>query len=167
MSNNTNSCFSRFTVLAIVVYLLAGCGKSDSPEHVVTGIDFKLDIYGPETLSIADPPYYQNWLDSEGRWYLEGDGFLPPGTTCITRTCSIGGPFNSFVETAKLGQHELTWKNETTGESGIISNFYWSCYCGPPFWSTYVPVVPGPNRIVVTLRAGSIVQQDEVLVTRD
>lgn len=177
MLNIANSNYFRYLILSIGVYLLVGCGSDydDNDDHEVTGYNFKLSISGSETLSLSDPPYYQNWLDSEGRWYLEGDGFLPLGSTCITRTCRVQTPFWGPYESAHIGQHELTWKNETTGASGIISkgskfesHLSWLCYCErPPQWFTYVPVVPGPNRIVVTQQAGNIIQQDKVLVIRE
>jgi hypothetical protein len=175
MSHNTNWCFSRTAILSILLSLLAGCGVDDSPKHVVTGVDSKLSIYGPETQSIADPPYYENWIDREGRWYLEGDGFLPPGTTCYSQTCEME-PNTGASESAYIGEHKIIWENEATGESGIISegsgllesSLYWKCYCmAAPRWTARVPVVLGLNRIVVTQRAGNIVQQDVVLVTRE
>lgn len=161
-------------MVAGFVVFLSGCGDvsdDDYGEHVVSGYNYVLSIDGPETQSNADPGY-QNWLDSEGSWFLEGDGFLPPGTTCAQRTCTDSW---GYVSSAYIGQHELTWENVTTGESGIISegrkfesSLYWYCYCdSPPHWSTYVPVTLGQNRIVVTQSAGGIIQQDEVIVTRE
>ncbi|MDT8419758.1 MAG: hypothetical protein RQ754_04950 [Desulfuromonadales bacterium] len=163
----------RATILVFcslaVAAALSGCGGSSSGEHVVNGFDdYRLSITGPETQSSADPDY-QHWLSDEG-WYLEGDGFLPPGTTCLRRTCLDS---DGFIESAWIGEHELTWVNETTGASGIISqgskfesSLWWACYCDtPPQWSAWVPIVPGLNRIVVTQRAGGLVQQDAVDVT--
>jgi hypothetical protein len=157
--------------LLILITSLPGCGGDsgdDSGEHVVTGFSYELSIDGPEIQSNTDPGY-QYWLDSEGRWFLEGDGFLPPGTTCGQRTCtdSLG-----YTSSAYIGQNELTWENMTTGGSGIISegskfesSLYWYCYCdAPPHWSAYIPVALGQNRIIVTQSAGGTLQQDEVLV---
>jgi len=145
--------------------LLSACGGGDSGEHLVKGFSYELRIAGAEVQSSAAPQYLHA-LDSEG-WYLEGDGFLPPETTCAQRSCqdSMG-----YVSSAYLGQHELTWENQTSGESGIISqgskfesSLYWYCYCEmPPYWSTRVPIVAGLNHIIVTQRAGILMQRDEV-----
>lgn len=166
------SSYSRTSVPSLlalaIVAVLAGCGGSSSSEHVVKGVTYELSIAGPEAQSSAEP-LYLDALNSEG-WFLEGEGFLPPGTTCARRSCqdSLG-----FVSSAYIGKHVLTWENRTTGESGVISagskfesSLYWYCYCDlPPYWSTRVPVVPGLNHIVVTQKAGSLVQQDEVYMT--
>ena len=159
------------TVLALFFSsALMACGGGGG-EQIITGFDYVLSIDGPETQSSADSAF-STYLDAQGRWFLEGDGFLPPGTTCAQTTCldSMG-----FISSAYIGLHELLWENLTTGESGVISrgsNFEshlsWACYCPtPPRWSTYVPVVPGLNHIRVTQIAGGLTQQDDVFVARE
>jgi hypothetical protein len=144
--------------------VLAGCGGDAGGEHVVTGQNFSLAIDGPPTVSNADAGHAQQ-LDGEGRWALEGSGFLPDGTTCARRSCTPDA-FGMY-ESAHLGPHELSWRNETTGASGNIGNLSWFCYCErPPRWAQYAPVVLGQNRIVITQRAGAVVRQVSVLVTR-
>lgn len=143
--------------------LLAGCGSGGDGKRIVEGYEFALSIDGPDAVSNADPQY-RHWLDAEGRWFLEGNGFLPPNTACYSGQCRDA---NGLMSSAELGPYEFVWKNETTGETGGVSNLSWFCWCSSaPRWSAYVPVVAGANRITVTQRAGAWVQQDQVLVTR-
>jgi hypothetical protein len=160
-------------LLFFLLLVLSGCGGGSS-DHTVTGFDYQLSIDGPETQSNIDPAY-QYFPTSDGLWGLEGSGFLPPGTTCLGRTCHQAWDTNylGFVEFAEIGKHELIWENEATGESGVISkgkgrfesSLYWACYCdAPPQWLAYIAVVPGTNRIIITQTSGSMVQQDEVVL---
>lgn len=93
---------------------------------------------------------------------LQGDGFLPPGSSCPGRCEWLGPPVFG-----QLGTYTLRWENTTSATSGEIG-LRWICNCGgsAPFWSTLVPLVPGENRIVVTERAGATQQRAEVSVTR-
>ncbi len=140
---------------------LSACGGDGSGYQLVGPLASVVAIDGPETQSNIDPKYV-NWLDSQSRWFVEGDGFLPPGTVCARTQCkdSLG-----FMSSASLGPYEMSWTNSATGQSGVIGGLSWFCYCQPaPRWSAFVPVVPGANRITVTQRAGTTVQTDEVLV---
>jgi hypothetical protein len=95
---------------------------------------------------------------------LTGDGFLPPGSTC---QAECPGPLPPPTY-GRLGGYELRWLNVASGEQGSTA-LSWICNCGgsAPYWIATVPLLPGPNKIEVTMRAGGFEQHDEVVVTRE
>jgi hypothetical protein len=68
----------------------------------------------------------------------------------------------------RLGSYELGWLNVASGERGSMT-LSWICNCGgsAPYWITTVPLVAGPNKIEVTMRAGGFEQRDGIVVTRE
>jgi len=128
---------------------IAGCGGGGGAPEVPA---YRLDI---------DPPADASTPASEVM--LTGHGFLPPGSQC-NGDCTGLLPPPVF---GQLGPYALGWRNESTGETGIL-RLAWICNCGgsAPYWIGRVPLAPGVNRITVTMTAGEFTQAASVDLTR-
>jgi hypothetical protein len=133
----------------LVPGFLAGCGDDGA-------------VPGPQYALTIDEPLSSTTDLAEAT--LSGDGFVPPGSVCPDPGCSIGGVAPVF---GQLGAYALGWRNEADGATGTLQ-LRWICNCGgdAPFWIGRIPLVPGPNRITVTMTAGAYEQSASVTVTR-
>jgi hypothetical protein len=142
----------RALAAALVLWLvvpgfLAGCGGGGphEPQYALT---------------IDEPPSLTTALFEVT---LTGDGFLPPESTC-DGDCIGLLPAPVF---GQLGPYTLGWRNDANGDSGTLV-LRWICNCGgnAPHWIGSMPLVPGANRITVTMTAGGYTQSASVTITR-
>lgn len=135
-------------LLLLAPSFLAGCGGGGSHEP-----QYALTIEEPPSLTTTQP---EIWLN--------GEGFLPPESTCPDTGCTGLLPPPVF---GRLGPYTLDWRNDANGASGTL-RLSWICNCGgsTPSWFGSMPLVLGTNRITVTMTAGGYTQTASVTVTR-
>lgn len=92
---------------------------------------------------------------------LSGTVSLPAGSE------RAGGTPTMTIVTCQLGTHTMRWSNAADGSSGNAFAF-WDCPKDIAMWSAPgIPLLPGANRITVTMSDSSRNARATVTVTRD
>ncbi len=136
--------WSRMLFLSLSGAGVAACGGGGDPP-----VELTVD-HGP-TIAASTP-----------HAMLTGESFVPTGSTCPAS--------NEYIRIGTLGPHTLGAVNETTGLSYPVFDTLWVCNSEDGrvmHWqSNPIDVVPGANRITVTMTAGTRASSASVTVVR-
>lgn len=92
---------------------------------------------------------------------LSGTVSLPAGSE------RAGGTPTMTIVTCQLGTHTMRWSNAADGSSGNAFAF-WDCPKDIAMWSAPgIPLVPGTNRITLTMTDSSRSAQATITITRN
>lgn len=93
---------------------------------------------------------------------LTGESFVPPGSTCPAST--------EYIRIGSLGTHSITAVNTSTGQTYPVFDQLWVCNSEDGrvmHWqSNPIDLLPGTNKITVTMSAGGRNSSASVTVMR-
>ncbi|MFN0183014.1 MAG: hypothetical protein ACKVQR_04260 [Aquabacterium sp.] len=128
----------------LVAWALAACGGGDDDP-----VPLQIDGAPQRIVMIANV-------------VLQGTSFVPDGSTCPRS--------NEFVVIGALGPHTITYRSAATGVEGPVFDMVWVCNSGDgrvmSWVSNPISLIPGDNRITVTMTAPGRSSAAEILVTR-
>lgn len=141
MARGDGSMRRRSWPLALLV--VAGCGGGGSDEA-----PFSLTVPADFATPLAQVT-------------LSGTVSLPAGSE------RAGGTPTMTIVTCQLGTHTMSWSNAANGSSGNAFAL-WDCPRDIAMWSAPgIPLLPGSNRITITMADSGRSAQATVTVTRN
>ena len=140
----------------IFMFLLAGCGPSSRSN----GDD---QDYSIAWLTVNASPVNADEGDTT-HVSLHGKAFVSPGYVmhhCSGLACWFGSYDDSYPGV------NVTWRNQTTGESGSASSRYGSSTSFDHLWSADVSITPDDNQLVITASdpAGNMASESITVVS--
>jgi hypothetical protein len=167
----------RALTILLVVLTLAACGGGGGGDGACT--DIAQAAQGELTFSASTPQQ-----TTEASLFVVGRAFVPRNSTCelVVNSANPSDPWSPPTswqcECKTLAPVCVSWKNETSGESGTgrlasisghVGSSVDSLYCTPDYanWDAGIPLVLGSNTLTVAMQDGRTRGSASVTVMRD